>query len=415
MNFESEADEMVLIAAVISLTNSDPGLVDRLNPEHFSGARAEVWRLATELHAEGKPVTPRAIEARSRNMSVANTIKQVRGQVFPAGRVWSAESTIRELANYRRLQGAITAISERLQASESYSEALESAHAELARLEQSQVPAAVRPFSAVWDDWLERVKTPEKYTPPIPTPWEPLNDKLGGGLRRGRTYVIGGRPGEGKSIAGANLASYAAEHGHKALVFSVEMGEAEVANRIIAAGAQAEFGQIDRNKIDAYNMERIAEYGDTNRTMPLFIVDKTDIGVEYISSICRTMKRNNGVDVVFVDYLQILKQSDTKVVRERQIAEMSRGLKILSRELDCAVIIACQLNRNSANEKRAPILADLRESGSIEQDCDVAILLHHKADESGPTGDLDLIVAKNRNGTTGPVTARWKSYQARIA
>lgn len=416
MNYESEADELVLIAAVLSLANPDPALLERVPADAFVGVRSQVWHTARDLHTAGKTVTPRAINAVVSNPAVNGVLKSVRGQTFPSGRVTQAEGTVQELARLRRLEGALIGAQERLSQAETYSEALEAAHAELARLDQAQPSNTVRSFGDALDDWLERMQTPKPGGPAIPTPWAALNERLSGGLHRGRTYVAGGRPGEGKSLLGANLAQHAAEQGYKAAVFSVEMDEHEVMSRFVAAGSQSEYGQITKESIDDFNWAKIAEYADSNHDIPLRIIDKPDISVDYVASVCRTEKRTRGLDVVFVDYLQLIRETDSKLARERQIAHISRGLKVLARELQCAVVIACQLNRNSANEKRPPVLSDLRESGSIEQDCDVAILLyHHRSDDGSLTGDLDLIVAKNRTGPCGSVAALWKAYQARIA
>lgn len=416
MTHESESDELVLIAAALSLTNQDPDLLTRVQPEDFIGVRSEIWRVARTLQQQGKPVTPRGITAIVSNPAVEGVLRTVRGQIFKSNRVIQAEATVKDLARLRRLEGALIGAQERMSLAETYSEALEAAHAELARLDQSQPSSVGRMFSEALDDWMERMLNPEKKRPAIPTPWPNLNSRLAGGLHRGRTYVIGARPGEGKSLAGANFVQHAAEQGYNALVFSVEMGEFEVMSRFMAAGGQAEYGQIVAENVDDFNWSKVAEYADSNRHIPLKIVDKADINIEYLTAYCRTEKRTRGLDVVFVDYLQMLDPTDSKMMRERQIAVISRGLKVLSRELDCAVIIACQLNRNSANEKRQPLLSDLRESGSIEQDCDVAILLHHHRNDDGShTGDLDLIVAKNRTGPPGTVGALWKAYQSRIA
>lgn len=417
MNYESIDDELVLIATILSVTNPDEDLLDRIEPDALSGVRAKVWELARQLRLEGKSTTPRNIITRSQGDGVVKSaLLPLQGQSWPATRVREAERSVKELARFRRLQGALTAALERMAQTEQYSDALETAHAELNRLDESLPPTSVRNFADVWDTWWDSMNTPLERSKPIPTPWFALDDKLAGGMHRGRTYVVGGRPGEGKSIAGVNMATHAAEQGHPAIVFSVEMGEHEVASRIIASGAQAEYGQITRRQVDEHNLERIAEWGDANRSMPLQIVDKADIGVEFVTSVCRSVKRSRGLDVVFVDYLQLLKPGSAKAPRQEQIAHMSRALKVLAMDLKVAVVIACQLNRNSANEKRAPVLADLRESGAIEQDCDVAVLLHHKKTDSGDhTGDVELIVAKNRTGSTGVVTGRWAAYQARIA
>lgn len=417
MIFESDADETILVCAILSVTNPDPDLLDRIHPEVLSGWRAKIWEYARDLRAEGKAPTPRNILARSGgDVVMRQALEPLRGQSHPSARVLEAERTVVDLAKFRRLQGALTGALERITQAETYSDALEAAHGELGRLEEASQPESVTDFAHLWDEWLEELATPPERSEPIPTPWAALDDKLAGGLHRGRTYVIGGRPGQGKSIAGVNIATHAAENGHPALVFSVEMGRTEVRNRVIASGAQAEYGQITKRRIDDHNMAKIAEWGDTNRTMPLLVVDKANIGVEYVTAVCRTIKRTRGLDVVFVDYLQLLAATGSKAPRHEQIGHMSRALKVLAMDLDVAVVIACQLNRNSANEKRPPALSDLRESGAIEQDCDVAILLHHLfADNGDHTGDVELVVAKNRTGPTCTITARWAAYQARIS
>ncbi|MGP3708516.1 replicative DNA helicase [Gordonia paraffinivorans] len=418
MIYESEQDEIILVTAILSVTNPDTELIERVDPDALSGWRAKIWQYARDLHAEGKPPTPRRILAKAGgDIVMQQALEPLRGQTYPAARVREAERTVTDLAKFRRLHAALTGAQERLAQAETYSEAFEAVHGELGRLEQPTHIQSVVDFSTLWDEWLENLDTPPESSKPIPTPWPALDKKLAGGLHRGRTYIVGGRPGEGKSVAGVNLATHAAENGYPSVVFSVEMGRREVTDRVIAGGAHADYGQIVRHSIDDHNMARVAEWGDIYRSMPLHVVDKGDIGVDYVAAVCRTLKRTKGLDVVFVDYLQLLKPSGgSRMPRYEQIGHMSRALKVLAMDLNVAVVIACQLNRNSTNEKRPPTLADLRESGSIEQDCDVAILLHHlRADNGDHTGDVELVVAKNRTGATGTITARWAAYQARIA
>lgn len=417
MLFESEEDEAILVGTLVSFTNSDTELVDRIDPACFTGVRATIWETARRLRASGKSATKRAIVAEhSDNQTVESVLQQTAGRSWPGTRVVEAERTVTELRKMRLLQGALTAAQERL-GHGTYSDALEAAHGELRRLEEaSKTGSDITEFEDAVKQWQINLSERPANTAPIPTPWEHLDDRLAGGLQRGRTYVIGGRPGEGKSIAGVNLATYAAQRGHPTIVFSVEMGMLEVASRVIAGGSRADYGQITRKEVDDYNWDRITGWLDTNHTMPLALVDKTDIGVEYVAARCRSRKRTHGLDVVFVDYLQLLRPGSSREARERQIAEMSRALKVLAQELNVAVIIACQLNRNSSNEKRPPMLSDLRESGSIEQDCDVAMLLHHiKLDDGEHSGDVDLVIAKNRTGSTGTVRLQWRAYQARLS
>lgn len=412
---ESPEDEQILIGTLISLTNNDPDIIDRISPAHLSGVRATIWETARKLRADNKSCTSRAIAAvHHDNQSVRGELQRVAGQSWPAGRIAEAERTVVELGKLRRLQGALTAAQERIGQGSTYATALEAAHSELGRLEEA-TQSGVVDFSQAYANWEGDQRTRPAHSHPIPTPWEGLDSVLSGGLRRGRTYVVGARPGGGKSIAGVNLATYAAQQLHPSLIFSVEMAELEVTSRVIAGAAAADYGQMTRRDIDAYNWDRIQGWRESHPDIPLGLIDRSDIGVEYVSAVCRARKRSHGLDVVFVDYLQLLKPGGGKESRERQIAEMSRSLKVLANDLDVAVIIACQLNRNSANEKRPPTLADLRESGSIEQDADVVMLMHHyHLDDGSHSGDVDVVVAKNRTGPLSSVRLGWRPYQGRF-
>lgn len=269
-------------------------------------------------------------------------------------------------------------------------------------------------FDSILGQWWEWIETPDDKIRTIPTPWPELDDVLAGGMHPGRSYIIAARPGHGKSIALSNFASYAAQQGRKGVLFSVEMGRVEVASRIIAAGALADYGRITRRQLDDFSMGRIAKFVAESESMPLWISDQASLTIAEIGRQARELKNRHGLDFVAVDYVQLVKPGDSKSARERQISEISWALKNMSKELDIVVVAACQINRGSTKEKRPPTIADLRESGSLEQDCDVAILLHHELIEGQPTGEVEMIVGKNRTGKLCSITLPWRSYQARI-
>ena len=126
--------------------------------------------------------------------------------------------------------------------------------------------------------------------------------------------------------------------------------------------------------------------------------------MEWIASQARSIRRQHGLDVMIVDYLQLIKETDSRVPRERQVAQMSVALKSLAKELDIAIVLMAQLNRQSVTEGRPPEASDLRESGAIEQDSDGIWLLHPVLDANkNPTGEIDLLCKKNRQGRTGSV------------
>lgn len=412
----SAADEWSLVQSVLSLTVDDKSVLESLPAAAFFDQQlAEVWRHARSVFEAGKSVTPRAVAvaAQAGEMHpVSRTLARLSAHPVKLRPMVESARTVEDLARLRNLLDTLNAVSEHAETAPDYGQALQAVHAALSDMEGDTTPRGVVSFDEAVVEWRERQQD-EDHVRVFPTPWQPVNDVIAGGLHAGRTYITGARPGVGKSIMGANLAQFAAENGHRAVIFSAEMGTTEVTSRLLASGARANYGQITRQLIDQRNYELIDGYIEGHRGMPLHIVDKADLSLNYIRQVCRTLKRSQGLDVVFVDYLQLMRPEDTRISREQQVAAISRGLKILSRDLDCAVVIACQLNRASKSENRAPQLSDLRESGSIEQDADVVVLLDRDDDAEGErAGEVDLVIAKNRTGATCTRTLGFAGHQA---
>ncbi|WP_455907063.1 DnaB-like helicase C-terminal domain-containing protein [Rhodococcus erythropolis] len=269
-----------------------------------------------------------------------------------------------------------------------------------------------------WDDlvgeWSEWVTKPATQAEIVPTPWKDLNDKLAGGLHSGRSYLIAGRPGGGKSLGITNFASYAAQKGARGLIYTVEMGRVEIASRIIAAGAEVEYGSITKRSIPESADPRIQQWINKAGCMPLMVNDNPNMTIQKIRQQARMVKAKHGLDFVAIDYLQILKPVDSKVSRQEQISQISQAVKLMSRELDIAVLTAAQVNRGNAKDQRPPTIADLRESGSLEQDADVVMLLHHEEIEGMATGEVQVILGKNRTGPLTTVVLPWRPHFARI-
>lgn len=228
-------------------------------------------------------------------------------------------------------------------------------------------------------------------------------------------FLIGDFHPTHNSVTGVNVAQFAAAMNHPAMIFSLEMSAFEVTSRIVASGAQAELGRILGHNVDDWAQRKIDDYLPDAHKHPLFIVDKPGVTVEWIAAQARAQKRISGLDVVVVDYLQLLKPVDTRIPREQQVAGMSWALKMLARELDVAVILAAQLNRMSVSEKRPPEASDLRESGAIEQDSDGIIMIDPVLDAGGNnTGEVDFYIRKNRQGRQGSVRLASRLNYARF-
>jgi replicative DNA helicase len=241
----------------------------------------------------------------------------------------------------------------------------------------------------------------------VPSGFQDLDD-LTGGFQAGNLVVLAARPAMGKSALATNFAENAAvEHGKAVALFSLEMSETELAHRFLASRARVSSDELRKGRVKADRWNKVNQAASKLAGAPLYIDDSSDIGVLELRAKARRMAARHGLGLVIVDYLQLMRPEGRSDSRVEQIGQISRGLKILARELEVPVIAISQLSR--AVESRnppEPMLSDLRESGSIEQDADVVMFVYRDEyynQESERLGEADLIVAKHRNGPIGRI------------
>lgn len=239
-------------------------------------------------------------------------------------------------------------------------------------------------------------------------------DKENGGFHAGQMIVLGSRPSVGKSALIGDIAISMATVGHKVGIISLEMSNNEIAARLAAIDTDTDFNVLFRG---LYRDQREADelykkIGNRTAYLPIYVTDKTDVNVIEIRSKAAKLKSLHGLDCLMIDYLQLIGVEEIKNrTRENEIAKISRGIKILAKELNIPVVVLCQLNREVTKRKgseRYPQLSDLRESGSLEQDADVVMFLHRdwmagfQTNEQGLSTerDADLVIRKWRNGRT---------------
>ncbi|ALE91842.1 hypothetical protein AOC05_05060 [Arthrobacter alpinus] len=259
----------------------------------------------------------------------------------------------------------------------------------------SGVSTTVEAIGATLADTINSFGEPVTYQE---TPWDSINHLIQG-WRPGGLYIIGARPSVGKTIAGLQAAIRLAVSGPVAFI-SLEMSEVELQKRMISYDVKIDIGHITRNNLTDDDLTRMAPAIQRWEAMPLY-VDKTH-GAKFsdISRHVWSVKRQHGLAAVVVDYLQLMEPSDPKKNEYQTVTENSRKLKLLAQQLDVPVIALSQLNRSSEQrDGKVPQLSDLRASGGVEQDADVVILLHR--DLMKAPHEIELIVAKNRHGTTG--------------
>ncbi|MGH7743265.1 MAG: replicative DNA helicase [Candidatus Dormibacteria bacterium] len=426
----SEPDEFhlaCLLLAPSAVAYLGDTLADVDPTDFYDSTLTAIWGAARAIHGRGERVTRRSLmvevgtppPGQVKPLVPASLVKvwldRVGGEAVYPEKIPGSVRSVVEAAKLRRLVIAADQIKRRALLAEDYAQAYGWAAEVLGELADDEVPDEVVPFANLVDAFHKQMAGGVVVGEVVPTPWPELNELLSGGFHPGRSYVVAGRPGGGKTTMGLNAAAGVAEQGFPTLVVSQEMSSFEVTGKVLAAGGHAEYGEIVRQSMSDDTAYRIAEYGDTNREMPLWVIDKPGLSIEYVAAVARSVKRKHGLSLLFVDYIQLIEPTSRRVVREQQVAHISRSIKLLANELGCAVVTAAQLNRENIKSNRRPTLADLRESGSVEQDADAVVLLHHeRGEEDLPTGMVTLILAKNRFGRTGDVDLRWRGHQARM-
>ncbi|ATD55424.1 replicative DNA helicase [Clostridium chauvoei] len=237
------------------------------------------------------------------------------------------------------------------------------------------------------------------------------------GLQKGDFIVVAARPSMGKTAFALNIGQYASKEA-KVGIFSLEMPRSQLMQRLISSRCLVEFQNIKTGKLNTEQFGKIAIAANEIAKRSIYIDDES-ISIADIKSQCRNLKKKKGLDVVIIDYLQLIESLDKNYSREQEIAKISRELKKMAKKLDITVIALSQLSR--APEQRAdhrPMLSDLRESGSIEQDADVIMFLYRDEyynKESEEKNIAEVIVGKNRNGEVKTIKLGWVGQYQRFA
>ncbi|WP_298595026.1 replicative DNA helicase [uncultured Rothia sp.] len=244
-------------------------------------------------------------------------------------------------------------------------------------------------------------------------------DELTGGLHGGQMIVIAARPGVGKSTLALDIARSAAIHHQMTTVFfSLEMSRTELAMRILSAEGKISMGRLKKGDLDTEGWTNLATLQGRIDSAPLFIDDSPNMTLMEIRAKCRRLKQRNDLKLVVLDYLQLMSSGKKVESRQQEVSEFSRSLKLLAKELDVPVIALSQLNRGSEQRTdKRPMVSDLRESGSIEQDADMVILLHREDmynPESERVGEADMIIAKHRGGPTRTIPLAFSGKYSRF-
>lgn len=272
--------------------------------------------------------------------------------------------------------------------------------------------AKVRMVSDILPGVLERLRTNATF---VPSPWESLNSLIGG-FRPGAVYVIAARPGVGKTVIAAQIAAELAQRGLVSFS-SLEMSEDELVSRLIAERLSIAVNKVKDNHLTDYDWGVLGSRIGELEALNIAIDDRSSVSGVEVRAHAKAVSRRGELVGVVVDYMQLM-STKSKLERHLQVSEFSRQMKVMAKDFKVPVIALSQLNRQS--ESRAdgvPKLSDLRESGAIEQDADVVILLRREENDGhtfmNPNESIWLDVAKNRHGETGEVELSWQGRYSR--
>ncbi len=288
--------------------------------------------------------------------------------------------------------------------------------AEVMRLTESSIkrdPKSVREILSVSMDAIER-RGAQEIDGQL-TGLRDLDEKLNG-LKAGELIIIGARPAMGKSVLAVQIALNIAQTGKSALVLSQEMPYQQLADRLIASTGRVDMSNITTGKLCQDGWNRVAAAVGKLHDLKLYLDDQPALTIADVCSKARMTKRKHGLDVLVIDYLQLM--SGTGTNRNAEIEEVSRGLKSLAKELHIPVVALSQLGRDvERRTNRRPIMSDLRDSGAIEQDADVILFIYRDEEYNPDTmekGIAEILIRKNRQGKTGDIRMAFNGEFARF-
>jgi replicative DNA helicase len=412
----AEAEESVLGSMMLS-PEAIAAVLEVVRAEDFyRPAHQRIFEAIYVIYGRGEPVDAITVVE---ELKRRHALEEVGGALYVYNLVESVPSPAsagyyaRIVADHALLRRLIEAASRIMTVAYSVPEdpARAADHAEqliyqVARRDERDVVVPLRELVDESMAALEHIQQRDSAFAGVPTGFVDL-DHLLSGLQRGNLIVVAARPGVGKSSFVTNVArNVAVDAGTPVAMFSLEMSRFEIGMRLLCAEARVPWDKVRAGKVATEEWTRIVEAAEVLHEAPLYIVDSGTMTIVDIRAKARRLRSSRqGLGLIIVDYLQLMSGYTRTENRQQEVAEISRSLKLLAKELDIPVIAVSQLNRNpETRADKRPQLSDLRESGSIEQDSDIVMFIHREdSEDPSVKGKADIIVAKHRNGPTATV------------
>ncbi|MCZ2525132.1 replicative DNA helicase [Streptomyces sp. SCUT-3] len=398
--------------------------------DFYRPAHETIYAAICDLYGRGEPADPITVAAELTKrgelgrVGGASYLHTLVSTVPTAANAEYYAEIVHERAVLRRLVEAGTRITQMGYAADGdVDEIVNSAQAEIYAVTEQRTNEDYAPLADIMEgalDEIEAIGSRSGQMSGVPTGFTDL-DSLTNGLHPGQMIVVAARPAMGKSTLALDFArACSIANGLPSVVFSLEMGRNEIAMRLLSAEARVALHHMRSGNMTDDDWTRLARRMPEVSAAPLYIDDSPNLSMMEIRAKCRRLKQRNDLRMVVIDYLQLMQSGGSRrpESRQQEVSDMSRNLKLLAKELELPVIALSQLNRGPEQRTdKKPMVSDLRESGSIEQDADMVILLHREdayEKESPRAGEADLIVAKHRNGPTATITVAFQGHYSRF-
>ena len=425
---DNDAEQSVLGSMMLSKDAIADVIESVRGTDFYRPAHETIFDAMVDLYGRGEPVDPitttAELQRRGELVKIGGApyLHTLSASVPIAANAGYYAEIVREKAILRRLVDAGTRIAQMGYAGEGQvDEVVDRAQAEVYQVTDKRTSEDYAPLSAIMEsalDEIEAINNRDGQMIGVPTGFADL-DELTNGLHAGQMIIIAARPAMGKSTFGLDICRAASIHHNMAsVIFSLEMTRNEITMRLLSAEAKIPLNHMRNGNMNDDDWTRLARKMGEVSSSPLFIDDSPNMTMMEIRAKARRLKQRHDLRLIVIDYLQLMTSGKKVESRQLEVSEFSRQIKLLAKELNVPVIALSQLNRGpeQRSDKR-PMLSDLRESGSIEQDADMVVLLHRDdvyEKESTRPGEADLIVAKHRNGPTRDITVAFQGHYSRF-
>tara|TARA_B100000886_G_scaffold312965_1_gene249282 strand:+ start:1709 stop:3055 length:1347 start_codon:yes stop_codon:yes gene_type:complete len=425
----SEEAELAVLGSMLSSKEAVSKSLESLQPEHFyKEAHEKIFSVMQELFDNSEPIDTLSV---SELLKKKKILDNVGGMYFLTGLVEAVPTAahvekyskiVREkaiLRNLIHLSHKIAKIS--YEDKDNVSDILDNVESSVFKLTQNSLKTGFKQINPIMVDALDELEEKRKKgsaVTGVPSGLLDLDDKTSG-FQKGDLIIIAGRPSMGKTALALSIMRNAAIEGGAGIgMFSLEMGSEQLAMRLLCAEARVNMHYVRTGKLPQKLWKNLSMATGDLQTAPIYIDDTPAITIRELRAKARRLKSEKDIDLIVLDYLQLMQGPSRTENRQQEISEISRNLKALAKELNIPIIALSQLSRavEQRNDKK-PILSDLRESGAIEQDADIVIFLYRPwvySKEDDDEGKAELIIAKQRNGPIGSVDSTFISQYARF-